>query len=53
MQFVFFAYPAVSRLAQDLTVSSIPQSNVLELGLRNAGRDVAMRVLQAVIARTI
>ncbi len=41
---------AVSQLAQDLTVSSIPQSNVLELSLRNADRDVAMRVLQAMIA---
>ncbi len=41
---------AVSRLAQDLTVSSIPQSNVLELSLRNPARVVAVRVLQAMIA---
>ena len=41
---------AMSRFATDLVVTSIPQSNVVELSLRNANRDVAVRVLNELIA---
>ncbi len=41
---------AMSRFAVDLTSTSIPQSNVVELNLRNADRAVAIRVLNALIA---
>ena len=41
---------AVARFAFDLTITSIPQSNVLELSLRNPNRDVAVRVLQELIS---
>ncbi len=41
---------AVARFAFDLTVTSIPQSNVLELSLRNPDREVAIRVLQELLA---
>ena len=40
----------MSRFAVDLTSTSIPQSNVVELNLRNADRAVAIRVLNALIA---
>ncbi len=35
---------AVARFLSDLAVTSIPQSNVIELSLRNASRTVAVRV---------
>ena len=41
---------AMSRFATDLVVSSIPQSNVVELGLRNADRAIAIRVLTELIS---
>ena len=41
---------AMSRFAVDLVVTSIPQSNVVELSLRNADRAVAIRVLNEMIA---
>ncbi len=40
----------MSRFAADLAITSIPQSNVVELSLRNADRAVAIRVLNALIA---
>ncbi len=41
---------AMSRFATDLVVTTIPQSNVVELSLRNADRTVAIRVLNELIA---
>jgi uncharacterized protein involved in exopolysaccharide biosynthesis len=40
---------AASRFASDLTVTSIPQSNVIELSFRNGNRDVAADVLRTLI----
>ena len=40
---------AMSRFASDFVVTSIPQSNVVELSLRNIDRAVAIRVLGEVI----
>jgi uncharacterized protein involved in exopolysaccharide biosynthesis len=40
---------AMSRFATDLVVTSIPQSNVVELSLRNADRGIAIRVLNELI----
>ena len=44
---------AVSRMASDLNVTSIPQSNVIDLTLRNASRDVAIETLGALISRYV
>ncbi len=44
---------AVTRFANDLVITSIPQSNVLELSLRNPDRAVAIRVLQDLISHYI
>ena len=41
---------AMSRFAADLVVTSIPQSNVVELSLRNADRAVAIRVLNELVS---
>ncbi len=41
---------AMSRFAVDLVVTSVPQSNVVDLALRNADRAVAIRVLNELIA---
>ena len=41
---------AMARFAIDLAVTSIPQSNVVELSLRNANRATAIRVLNELIA---
>ena len=41
---------AMSRFGTDLLVTAIPQSNVVELTLRNADRAVAVRVLNELIA---
>ena len=42
---------AMSRFATDLVVTAIPQSNVVELSLRNADRTVAIRVLNELITQ--
>ena len=47
------ARAAASRLAADLTVASIPQSNVIELALRNQNREVAIETLGALITQYI
>ncbi len=47
------ARKAATRLAADLTVTSIPQSNVIELTLRNQNRDVAIETLGALIGQYI
>ena len=47
------ARAAATRLAADLTVTSIPQSNVIELSLRNQNRDVAIETLGALIGQYI
>ncbi len=44
---------AVTRFSSDLYATSIPQSNVISLSLRNADRAVAIRVLNEVIAHYI
>ncbi len=41
---------AMSRFATDFVVTSIPQSNVVELSMRNADRAIAIRVLNELIA---
>ena len=41
---------AMARFAADLVLTSIPQSNVVELSLRNADRTVAIRVLNELIS---
>ena len=47
------ARKAATRLAADLSVTSIPQSNVIELTLRNQNRDVAIETLSALIGQYI
>jgi uncharacterized protein involved in exopolysaccharide biosynthesis len=41
---------AIRRMGADLSVTSIPQSNILELSFRNRDPEVAAAVLQALIA---
>lgn len=47
------ARAAATRLAGDLTVASIPQSNVIELALRNQNREIAIETLGALITQYI
>ncbi len=44
---------AAARFASDLSVTGIPQSNVIELSFRNGNRDVAADVLRTLIDRYI
>ena len=44
---------AATRMAADLVVTSIPQSNVIELSLRNQNRDAAIEGLGALLARYV
>jgi uncharacterized protein involved in exopolysaccharide biosynthesis len=44
---------AVARFATDLNVTSVPQSNIIEMSLRNPNREVAVRVLKEMIAHYI
>ncbi len=44
---------AVTRFASDFSVTSVPQSNVIEMSLRNANRTVAVQVLKELIAHYI
>jgi uncharacterized protein involved in exopolysaccharide biosynthesis len=44
---------AVARFASDLNVTSVPQSNVIEMSLRNADRGVAVQVLKELISHYI
>ncbi len=41
---------AMSRFSSDLITNSIPQSNVVELSYRNANREIAIRVLNALVS---
>lgn len=41
---------AVTRMVSDLTITTVPQSNVIELSLRNPSREVAIRVLSELIS---
>ena len=44
---------AVARFASDLNVTAIPQSNVIEMSMRNADRTVAVKVLTELISHYI